>query len=63
MWKVTGNQGNQWKFAHVVISHNSDYFVVFEAERGDDENTIIAIDDVSFSDSCLQPGRKDNQLL
>ncbi|XP_014681010.1 PREDICTED: MAM and LDL-receptor class A domain-containing protein 1-like isoform X2 [Priapulus caudatus] len=56
MWKATGNQGNEWQYAHIVIGHNSDYFVVFEATRGDGDRTIIALDDIIFSEPCLEPG-------
>lgn len=46
----------EWKYALLDVGSNSDSFrVMFEAEAGNgakDFGGVIAIDDVSFTDSC-----------
>ena len=50
-WSLSGNQGNQWYVSKVALSdaaHNGQYRVVFEAIRGSNTKSDIAIDDITF---------------
>jgi hypothetical protein len=50
-WSATGNQGNQWITGTVGLSDaawNGPYRVVFEARRGSNSKSDIAIDDITF---------------
>ncbi|XP_077978888.1 MAM and LDL-receptor class A domain-containing protein 1-like [Glandiceps talaboti] len=55
-WHVYGNQGNQWNYAKVTIGNPHPFKVVFEAIMGDSMSSDIAIDDVTFTASCYNPG-------
>ncbi|MBN3307352.1 MALR1 protein, partial [Amia calva] len=56
MWSATGNQGNKWNYANVIISNNKPFTVAFEAEVGGDSWTDIALDDISFTSECVVGG-------
>lgn len=56
MWQEVGPQGDLWEYAHVVVGHTQPFKVVFLAQRGGDALTDIAIDEVSFTPSCLEGG-------
>ncbi|XP_036374066.1 MAM and LDL-receptor class A domain-containing protein 1 [Megalops cyprinoides] len=56
MWAVTGNQGDKWNYANVVLSNNGPFRVTFEAEVGGDVRTDIALDDISFTAECVVGG-------
>jgi len=45
---ITGNNGNHWKTAQVDVRVSTDRQFIFEARP---QNSIIAIDEVRFSDS------------
>ncbi|XP_077861589.1 MAM and LDL-receptor class A domain-containing protein 1-like [Saccoglossus kowalevskii] len=53
MWQYSGNLGKHWNYAKVVIGNPFRYRVVFEAIVGDPDFSDIAIDDVTFTQSCL----------
>ncbi|XP_066300036.1 MAM and LDL-receptor class A domain-containing protein 1-like [Branchiostoma lanceolatum] len=57
LWRLDTDQGDQWLRGQVSYSSTSDYKVVFEAIRGANHQSDMAIDDVSFSPgSCaVQP--------
>ncbi|CAN7937763.1 unnamed protein product, partial [Ixodes hexagonus] len=57
MWQDVGNRGRRWLYGHAVVGHSQPFNVVFEAHRGGDALTDIAIDDVSFTPSCLYGGK------
>ncbi|KAL4635263.1 MAM and LDL-receptor class A domain-containing protein 1 [Arapaima gigas] len=52
MWATSGNHGNRWTYASVVLSNNKDFRVAIEAEVGGDMWTDIAVDDISFTVEC-----------
>ncbi|XP_031568759.1 MAM and LDL-receptor class A domain-containing protein 2-like [Actinia tenebrosa] len=53
IWSKSGDQGQDWKNAEVTIKRAANYKVVFEAVRGVDFRSDIALDDVTFKDgSC-----------
>ncbi|XP_040066433.1 MAM and LDL-receptor class A domain-containing protein 2 isoform X1 [Ixodes scapularis] len=56
MWQDVGNRGARWLYGHAVVGHSEPFNVVFEAHRGGDALTDIAIDDVSFTSSCSEGG-------
>lgn len=56
MWSVSGNKGNDWTYANVMVANNHPFRVAFEAEVGGDNFTDIAIDDVSFTLECVVGG-------
>ncbi|CAH1786792.1 unnamed protein product, partial [Owenia fusiformis] len=58
VWQLSGQQGNDWKFAQVVIrSSLYDYKVLIEGVRGSNHFGDIAVDDITFTDeTCsLEP--------
>ncbi|XP_060950156.1 MAM and LDL-receptor class A domain-containing protein 1 [Limanda limanda] len=56
MWATTGNHGNQWTYANVLLSNTASFRVTFQAEVGGDMWTDIALDDVSFTPECVVGG-------
>ncbi|CAG5896217.1 unnamed protein product [Menidia menidia] len=56
MWSATGNHGNGWAYANVVLSNASPFRVTFQAEVGGDMWTDIALDDVSYTAECTTGG-------
>ncbi|XP_077978884.1 MAM and LDL-receptor class A domain-containing protein 1-like [Glandiceps talaboti] len=55
MWQIHGNQGNRWNYGKAVLSNPHQFKVVFEAVVGNTALSDIAIDDVTFTSSCLNP--------
>ncbi|XP_077978883.1 MAM and LDL-receptor class A domain-containing protein 2-like [Glandiceps talaboti] len=55
MWQIHGNQGNYWNYGKAVLSNPHQFKVVFEAVMGNTALSDIAIDDVTFTSSCLHP--------
>ncbi|XP_019632083.1 PREDICTED: MAM and LDL-receptor class A domain-containing protein 2-like [Branchiostoma belcheri] len=55
VWTRSGNQGNQWREAAIDI-YNLQYNIVFEAVRGSDIRSDIAVDDVTLTEGlCNAP--------
>uniref|UniRef100_A0A3Q3ANM4 MAM and LDL receptor class A domain containing 1 n=1 Tax=Kryptolebias marmoratus TaxID=37003 RepID=A0A3Q3ANM4_KRYMA len=52
MWAATGNHGNQWTYANVILSNTAPFRVTFQAEVGGDVWTDIALDDISYTAEC-----------
>uniref|UniRef100_A0A3B4CKL8 MAM domain-containing protein n=1 Tax=Pygocentrus nattereri TaxID=42514 RepID=A0A3B4CKL8_PYGNA len=52
MWATSGNHGRSWRYANVVLSNTLPFRVTFQAEVGGDQQTDIALDDLSFTQSC-----------
>uniref|UniRef100_A0A8C3AYV8 MAM and LDL receptor class A domain containing 1 n=1 Tax=Cyclopterus lumpus TaxID=8103 RepID=A0A8C3AYV8_CYCLU len=63
MWAATGNHGNQWTYANVILSNPRPFRVTFQAEAGGDIWTDIALDDVSYSAECVVEGLVTPQPL
>uniref|UniRef100_A0A665X318 MAM and LDL receptor class A domain containing 1 n=1 Tax=Echeneis naucrates TaxID=173247 RepID=A0A665X318_ECHNA len=63
MWAATGNHGNQWNYANVIISNPAPFRVTFQAEVGGDIWTVIALDDISYSTECMVGGPVTPQPL
>ncbi|XP_071591185.1 MAM and LDL-receptor class A domain-containing protein 1 isoform X2 [Heliangelus exortis] len=59
MWSSSRNEENKWMYANVVLSSNSPFRVVFEAEVGWSEPTEFALDDISFTPECTDGGSAD----
>lgn len=57
MWAATGNHGNQWKYANVILSNTAPFRVTFQAEVGGDMWTDIALDDISYTSECVVAGK------
>ena len=53
LWRRSGNHGDQWQYANVGVGSNQNFSVVFEALRGDSFKSDIALDDVTFTPSCV----------
>uniref|UniRef100_A0A3Q3R9I1 MAM domain-containing protein n=1 Tax=Monopterus albus TaxID=43700 RepID=A0A3Q3R9I1_MONAL len=53
MWAATGNHGNQWTYAKVILSNPAPFRVTFQAEVGGDMWTDIALDDISYTAECM----------
>uniref|UniRef100_A0A8C9YZL1 MAM and LDL receptor class A domain containing 1 n=1 Tax=Sander lucioperca TaxID=283035 RepID=A0A8C9YZL1_SANLU len=56
MWAATGNHGNQWTYANVILSNPAPFRVTFQAEVGGDMWTDIALDDISYTAECMVQG-------
>lgn len=56
MWSSTRNEENKWMYANVVLSSNSPFRAVFEAEVGWSQPTEFALDDISFTPECIDGG-------
>uniref|UniRef100_A0AAQ5YMQ9 MAM domain-containing protein n=1 Tax=Amphiprion ocellaris TaxID=80972 RepID=A0AAQ5YMQ9_AMPOC len=63
MWAATGNHGNQWRYANVILSNQAPFRVTFQAEVGGDMWTDIALDDISFTTDCMIGGPVTPQPL
>ncbi|XP_011487300.1 MAM and LDL-receptor class A domain-containing protein 1 [Oryzias latipes] len=63
MWAATGNHGNQWKYANVILSNTAPFRVTFQAEVGGDMWTDIALDDISYTSECVVAGPVTPQPL
>nr|CBN82054.1 MAM and LDL-receptor class A domain-containing protein [Dicentrarchus labrax] len=57
MWATTGNHGNQWTYANVILSNPAPFRVTFQAVVGGDMWTDIALDDISYTAQCLIEGK------
>ena len=57
MWATTGNHGNQWTYANVILSNPAPFRVTFQAEVGGDMLTDIALDDISYTAECVAEGK------
>ena len=57
MWSTSGNKGDKWNYANVLVGDNTRYMVMFEVTGGSQGRTDVAIDDVSFTPECAT-GRK-----
>lgn len=51
-WEMAGSQGMQWNYVNIPLGSAQDFSVIFEATRGDQGNSDIAVDDVSFTPEC-----------
>ncbi|KAM6977638.1 MAM and LDL-receptor class A domain-containing protein 1 [Aplochiton taeniatus] len=56
MWAASGNHGDHWVHASVLLSNVAPFRVTFQAEVGGDMWTDIALDDVSFTSECTVGG-------
>ncbi|KAL1006836.1 hypothetical protein UPYG_G00077810 [Umbra pygmaea] len=56
MWAASGNHGDQWSYANVILSNMAPFRVTFQAEIGGDVWTDIALDDISFTPECMVGG-------
>ncbi|XP_029935423.1 MAM and LDL-receptor class A domain-containing protein 1 [Myripristis murdjan] len=63
MWAASGNHGNQWTYANVILSNTAPFRVTFQAEVGGDMWTDIALDDVSYTAECIVGGPVTPQPL
>lgn len=51
------NKDTGWTYAHVPLSSNSPFKVVFEADLGGREDIFIALDDITFTPECASGGK------
>ncbi|XP_076828220.1 MAM and LDL-receptor class A domain-containing protein 1 [Brachyhypopomus gauderio] len=56
MWAATGNHGDAWHYANVVLSNPQHFSVSFQTEVGGDRRASVAIDDLSFTRECAMGG-------
>ncbi|XP_062336134.1 MAM and LDL-receptor class A domain-containing protein 1 [Osmerus eperlanus] len=63
MWASSGNHGDQWSYANVIVSNPGPFRVRFQAEVGGDIWTDIALDDISFTPECTVGGPVTPQPL
>lgn len=57
-WEMAGSQGMQWNYVNIPLGSAQDFSVIFEATRGDQGNSDIAVDDVSFTPECSTGGNR-----
>ncbi|XP_051874623.1 zonadhesin-like [Pristis pectinata] len=51
-WSESGNKGNQWIEGEVDLELSADSRIFFEAVRGNDYRSDVAVDDISFHVGC-----------
>ncbi|XP_010901050.2 MAM and LDL-receptor class A domain-containing protein 1 isoform X1 [Esox lucius] len=56
MWAASGDHGDRWSYAGVVLSNTAPFTVTFQAEVGGDVWTDVALDDISFTAECVVGG-------
>ncbi|XP_030849653.1 MAM and LDL-receptor class A domain-containing protein 2 [Strongylocentrotus purpuratus] len=52
LWQRSGEIGDYYERADIVLANRNPFQVIIEATRGDDVRGDIAIDDTSFSSAC-----------
>ncbi|XP_022097778.1 MAM and LDL-receptor class A domain-containing protein 1-like isoform X1 [Acanthaster planci] len=55
IWSTRGDQGNDWAYGSAAILSSGKYKVVFEGAVGSNTASNIALDDVTFTPSCVSP--------
>jgi hypothetical protein len=63
VWEMKGSQGTKWQNVNIPIGSAQDFLVIFEATRGDQDHSDIAIDDVSFTPECGTGGLCSYRLM
>ncbi|PAA52395.1 hypothetical protein BOX15_Mlig012801g1, partial [Macrostomum lignano] len=53
IWERRGNQADEWTRGIIDLSSNEFFQIIIEARRGRDYQGDIAIDDLSFTSSCI----------
>lgn len=51
-WSKSGSQGQKWNYVNLLLGSSRPFRVMFEGIRGDEPQSDIAIDDVSFTREC-----------
>ena len=59
MWTVSGNKGQKWNYANVLVGDNLNFSVVFEGTIGDKALSDIAIDDVTMTPECATGSKSE----
>ncbi|XP_006823085.1 MAM domain-containing glycosylphosphatidylinositol anchor protein 2-like, partial [Saccoglossus kowalevskii] len=49
LWTMSGNQGNQWMPGRVGFYQTQDYYLIFNATRGNGPSGDICIDDITMT--------------
>ncbi|XP_053429225.1 MAM and LDL-receptor class A domain-containing protein 1 [Nycticebus coucang] len=62
LWQIYGDQGNRWIRKHLHMSSRQPFQILVEASVGDGFTGDIAIDDLSFMDCTIYPGRLPVEL-
>ena len=57
MWSASGNKGQKWNYANVLVGDNRNFTVVFEGTQGARGTSDLSLDEVSFTPECAT-GRK-----
>lgn len=58
VWHVIGPIGTVWKDAHITVSSDAVYQIIFEGVRGSSPEGTIAIDNITLSfDVCKKKGK------
>ncbi|KAL5006372.1 hypothetical protein ScPMuIL_015178 [Solemya velum] len=53
VWSMTGEQGPYWKRVDISLNRSEPFQVIVEGKVGDTSRGDIAIDDLSFTPSCI----------
>ncbi|XP_075684387.1 MAM and LDL-receptor class A domain-containing protein 1 [Rhinoderma darwinii] len=56
LWSATESVEKWWMYSSVILSSDSPFRVVFEAQVGSNKNINIALDDISFTLACQVEG-------
>nr|XP_006821081.1 PREDICTED: apical endosomal glycoprotein-like [Saccoglossus kowalevskii] len=55
LWTMSGNQGNQWMPGRVGFYQTQDYYLIFNATRGNGPSGDICIDDITMTRGYCSP--------
>ncbi|XP_071486324.1 MAM and LDL-receptor class A domain-containing protein 1-like [Diadema antillarum] len=58
VWQQDGTLTNSWIYQQVDFAYGQDYELIFEAVRGSDFTSDIALDDIYFDSSSICPEQK-----
>ncbi|XP_022321438.2 uncharacterized protein LOC111123420 isoform X1 [Crassostrea virginica] len=62
-WTKSGNQGSLWKYAQFTIEKMENLKIIFEAIRGGDWSSDIALDDIVLSNSACSEVKAEVECL
>ena len=51
-WSMSGSQGPKWQYENLILGSSKPFNVIFEGTRGDQPQSDVILDDVSFTPEC-----------
>jgi len=63
LFRQSGNHGDEWHHANILINANANYTIEFEALKGRARGQVIAIDSVHFTRDCYEQHTPSNHTF